>query len=77
MAVTAVCLSSDDQTAYCVSKDGSICAIEVQSGRRTKFDWQHSTDTAQPGTTAEWVKRKAQSVSKNALLAVTISSDDK
>lgn len=77
MAVTAVCLSSDDQTAYCVSKDGSLCAIEILSGRRTKFDWQHSTDAAQPGTTAEWVKRKAQSVSKNALLAVAISSDDK
>ena len=77
MAVTAVCLSSDDQTAYCVSKDGSIFAIEVLSGKRTKFSWQHSKDIVPTGSTAEWVKRKAQSVSKNALLAIAISSDDK
>lgn len=78
MAVTAVCLSSDDCTAYSVSKDGSIFAHDIESGKRTKFDWQHTADSAQTGTsTADWVKRKAQSVGKNALLAIAISSDDR
>lgn len=77
MAVTAVCLSSDDRTAYCVSKDGTILAVDIDSGKRSKFDWQHTTDKAQTGgSTADWVKRKAQSVGKNALLAAAISSDD-
>ena len=78
MAVTAVCLSSDDHTAYCVSKDGTIFAIDLASGNRTKFNWQHTAGSHDTGTsTADWVKRKAQSVGKNALLAVAISSDDK
>ena len=78
MAVTALCLSSDDRTAYSVSKDGSIFAHDIVSGKRTKFDWQHTSDSAQTGnSTADWVKRKAQSVGKNALLAVAISSDDR
>lgn len=77
MAVTAVCLSSDDRTAYCVSKDGTILAVDINSGKRSKFDWQHTTDKSQTGgSTADWVKRKAQSVGKNALLAAAISSDD-
>lgn len=78
MAVTAVCLSSDDQTAYCVSKDGTIFAVDIESGKRSKFDWRHTADTAQTGgSTADWVKRKAQSVGKNALLAIAVSSDDR
>ncbi|DBB02380.1 hypothetical protein WJX82_006529 [Trebouxia sp. C0006] len=78
MAVTAVCLSSDDQTAYCVSKDGVIFALDIESGKRSRFDWQHTADHSQTvGTTADWVKRKAQSVGKNALLAIAISFDDR
>lgn len=78
MAVTAVCLSSDDRTAYSVSKDGSIFAIDVESGKRTKFDWQRTADSAHEDVgKAEWMKRKARSIGKNALLAVAISSDDR
>lgn len=78
LPVTAVCLSSDEGTAYSVSKDGCIHAHKLQSGKRTKFDWQHTVQSAQStGTTADWVKRKAQSVGKNALLAVAISFDDR
>jgi outer membrane protein assembly factor BamB len=78
MAVTAVCLSSDDQTAYCVSKDGVIFALDIETGKRSKFDWQHTADHTQTsGSTADWVKRKAQSVGKNALLAIAISFDDR
>lgn len=78
MAVTAVCLSSDDRTAYSVSKDGSIFAINLESGQRTKFDWQRTADSAQDVVgKAEWMKRKARSIGKNALLAVAISSDDR
>ena len=73
-----MCLSSDEGTAYSVSKDGSICAHDLQTGKRSKFDWQHITAGGQTyGTTADWVKRKAQSVGKNALLAIAISFDDK
>lgn len=78
MAVTAVCLSSDDRTAYSVSKDGSIFAHELDSGKRTKFDWQRTADNGQEDAgKAEWMKRKARSIGKNALLAVAISSDDR
>lgn len=77
-AVTAVCLSSDDRTAYCVLKDGSIFAIDLDSGKRTRFDWQRTADSAQEAVgKAEWMKRKARSIGKNALLAVAISSDDR
>lgn len=78
MAVTAVCLSSDDRTAYSVSKDGSISAINLESGKRIKFDWQRTADSAHEVVgKAEWMKRKARSISKNALLAVALSSDDR
>lgn len=76
--MTAVCLSSDDCTAYCVLKDGSIFAIDLESGKRTRFDWQRTADSAQEAIgKAEWMKRKARSIGKNALLAVAISSDDR
>lgn len=76
--MTAVCLSSDESTAYSVSKDGSISARDIQTGKRSTFDWQHTAQSAQSsGTTADWVKRKAQSIGKNALLAIAISFDDR
>lgn len=78
LPVTGVCLSSDESTAYSVSKDGCIHAHDLQTGKRSKFDWQHMAQSAQSsGTTADWVKRKAQSVGKNALLAIAISFDDR
>ena len=78
MAVTAVCLSSDDLMAYSVSKDGTIFAHDLKSGKRTKFDWQRTVDNAHEEVgKAEWMKRKARSISKNALLAVAIRSDDR
>lgn len=78
LPVTAVCLSSDESTVYSVSKDGVICAHDIQTGKRSKFDWQHTDPSSQStGTTADWVKRKAQSVGKNALLAIAISFDDR
>ena len=78
MAVTAVCLSSDDRKAYSVSKDGSIFVIDLESCKRTKFDWQRTADRAHEDVRkAEWMKRKARSIGKNALLAVAISSDDR
>ncbi|KAL3139189.1 hypothetical protein ABBQ32_005966 [Trebouxia sp. C0010 RCD-2024] len=78
MAVTAVCLSSDDRMAYSVSKDGTIFAHDLESGKRTKFNWQRTEDNAHEEVgKAEWMKRKARSISKNALLAVAISSDDR
>ena len=78
MAVTAVCLSSDDRTAYSVSKDGSIFAHDLESGKRIKFDWQRTADNGNEVVgKAEWMKRKERSVGKNALLAVALSSDDR
>ena len=36
-SVTGVCLSSDDRTAYSVSKDGAIVEWDVETGKRTKY----------------------------------------
>ena len=36
-SVTGVCLSSDDRTAYSVSKDGAIVEWDVETGNRTKY----------------------------------------
>lgn len=35
LAATAVCLTSDDATAFTVSKDGGICRWDVETGKRT------------------------------------------
>ena len=36
-SVTGVCLSSDDRTAFSVSKDGAIVEWDVETGKRTKY----------------------------------------
>ncbi|GIL62272.1 hypothetical protein Vafri_16561 [Volvox africanus] len=88
LAATAVALTGDDSTAFTVSKDGGICRWDVETMKRTQLyrpgDGPHAGGggaSGPPSTSdgggggADWVARKARSVSRAALGAVAVSSD--
>ncbi|GIM09576.1 hypothetical protein Vretimale_13420 [Volvox reticuliferus] len=88
LAATAIALTGDDSTAFTVSKDGGICRWDVETMKRTQLyrpgDGSRTgggrasgpprTNTSDGGG-ADWVARKARSVSRAALGAVAVSSD--
>ncbi|GLC40987.1 hypothetical protein PLESTB_000954900 [Pleodorina starrii] len=90
LSATAVALTTDDTTAYTVSKDGSICRWDVETMKRTQLYRPTDGPAVRGGAgpsgsrgagpispAADWVDRKARSSSGAALAAVAVSSDGK
>lgn len=76
-SVTAVALTTDETTAYSVSKDGSIVATDVETGSSNRFaDAGRALGKLQESGRAEWVaKQAARGGGAAALLAAAVSSD--
>lgn len=79
LPVTALALSSDDAVAFSVSKDGSICRLDVETEHRSMLPpptGNVSQAEASAGR-AEWVAPKARSVSDRSFLTAALSSDSR
>ncbi|BDA48673.1 U3 small nucleolar RNA-interacting protein 2 [Coccomyxa sp. Obi] len=78
LSLTALAVTSDDSTAFSVSKDGSIFQTDIESGKRVRFDIeradQNTTDTADGGA-PDWVKKGPRKAGRNSLLAAAVSDD--
>ena len=83
LSVTAIALTSDDRTLFSVSKDGSICKFDVESGARTRLYIGGSGGGNVPshkqenGGAPDWIRPAARISSKSSLLAAAVSSDSR
>lgn len=75
--VTAVALTSDEATAYSVSKGGFIVATDVESGSCVRFSGAGAAvGSVAEGGRAEWVAKAAtRAGGPSALLAAAVTSD--
>lgn len=77
--VTAVALTSDEATAYSVSKGGTIVATDVETGTCQQFSKAGAAEgmgTVAEGGRAEWVAKSAtRGGGPSSLLAAAVSSD--
>lgn len=76
LPATGLALSQDDTTAWTVSKDGTICRWDIETGKRTQLDRSGALASPDAKTgSADWVKPSARATSRSSLLSCAVSSD--
>ncbi|KAK9821308.1 hypothetical protein WJX81_007831 [Elliptochloris bilobata] len=77
-SATGLALSTDDRTAFSVSKDGSVYQLDVETCKRTQFKAEAAGGAArgpEPEPAADWVRRAPRGQGRGSLLAAAVSDD--
>mmetsp|Transcript_37965 Transcript_37965/g.107255 ORF Transcript_37965/g.107255 Transcript_37965/m.107255 type:complete len:519 (-) Transcript_37965:1039-2595(-) len=76
-SVTGLALTSDDSTAFSVSKDGTLLRWDVETGSRIKMPLPGQDSSPAQGSGPDWVLKQAkrEAGAKRSLHAVAVSTD--